>query len=174
MGSPQRLPERRLVELIGHSMRDGRMKRSGRNSITRRRLTALALAAVLLAGAAPAWAVPAPPGSSTTTPTVLPGVADARARLEEFKQDLDELDRELGVAAEAYNASQIELAETLEGADMTKRDLENAEIAPKGLDGVLAEILPLHVFLKLLDGGSKRGLGGQAGNRVILTWFTRE
>jgi cell wall-associated NlpC family hydrolase len=60
---------------------------------------------------------------------VLPGVADARARLEEFKQDLDELDRELGVAAEAYNASQIELAATLENADMTKRDLENAEIA---------------------------------------------
>jgi cell wall-associated NlpC family hydrolase len=60
---------------------------------------------------------------------VLPGVTDALARLEAFKQELDELDRELGVAAEAYNASQIELAATRENVKGSQHDLENAEIA---------------------------------------------
>jgi len=60
---------------------------------------------------------------------VLPGVTDALARLEAFKQELDELDRELGVAAEAYNASQIELADTKANVTSSQLDLENAEIA---------------------------------------------
>lgn len=100
------------------------------------RLGALAVAVALMTATAPAWAEPttstvppATPETAPTAPTVLPGVTDALARLEEFKQELDELDRELGVAAEAYNASQIELAETRENVKGSQRDLENAEIA---------------------------------------------
>lgn len=90
------------------------------------------MAIALVTVAVPAWAeptVPASPPASETTPTVLPGVTDALARLEAFKQELDELDRELGVAAEAYNASQIELEATKENVATSQRDLENAEIA---------------------------------------------
>lgn len=105
---------------------------------------ALALAVVLVMVTVPAWAEPTtptvppatpvttptvPPATPDTTPTVLPGVTDALARLEAFKKELDDLDRELGVAAEAYNASQIELAETKASVGTTKLDLENAEVA---------------------------------------------
>jgi len=106
------------------------------HSSAAQRLGALVVALALMMLAVPAWAEPTtstvPPVTTETTPTapaVLPGVTDALARLEAFKQELDELDRELGLAAEAYNASQIELAATRESATASQRDLENAEIA---------------------------------------------
>jgi cell wall-associated NlpC family hydrolase len=108
------------------------MNGTRRHSSAVQRLGALAVAIALVTVAVPAWAeptVPPSPATSETTPTVLPGVTDALARLEAFKQELDELDRELGVAAEAYNASQIELEATKENVATSQRDLENAEIA---------------------------------------------
>jgi cell wall-associated NlpC family hydrolase len=108
------------------------MNGTRRHSSAVQRLGALAVAIALVTVAVPAWAeptVPPSPATSEPTPTVLPGVTDALARLEAFKQELDELDRELGVAAEAYNASQIELEATKENVATSQRDLENAEIA---------------------------------------------
>lgn len=106
-----------------------------------RRLTAFALALVLVAGCVYGWqplaatAVPASQegtstsGSQDSSATVDPRVVDALNRMAAFKAELEALDRELGIAAEAYNAAQIELGALQEDVEQTKTDLANAEVA---------------------------------------------
>ncbi|MGB4592249.1 MAG: NlpC/P60 family protein [Coriobacteriia bacterium] len=106
-----------------------------------RGVLSLALAATLLTGA-PAFA--APTSSDTTaadaTPAISPTVdpetlrfreelAAKQARLEELKTQLDTLDRELAIAAEAYNAAVEELGATKQRVSATEIDLANAESA---------------------------------------------
>ncbi len=123
-----------------------------------RRGGATALAAVLLCSA-PAYAVPAvttstPDATTTVTPSPLPDrrtptedtsaidvptnaqteafrreLAAKQARLDEFMAQLDELDRELALAAEAYNAAVDRLESTKSQVAENEVDLEDAKQA---------------------------------------------
>ncbi|MDP3631266.1 MAG: hypothetical protein Q8S43_10010, partial [Actinomycetota bacterium] len=106
------------------------------HSVLGLRITSAALIASL-AFAAPAFAVPSTPAASSESTAVLDArtsafraeLAAKQARLEEFKAQLDALDRELGIASEAYNASVEELAATRNRLSATQIDLGNAETA---------------------------------------------
>lgn len=107
-----------------------------------RGVLSLALAATLLTGA-PAFAAPISTDTSAAadaTPAISPTVdpetlrfreelAAKQARLEELKTQLDTLDRELAIAAEAYNAAVEELGATKQRVSATEIDLANAESA---------------------------------------------
>lgn len=106
------------------------------HSVLGLRITSAALIASL-AFATPAFAVPSTPAASSESTAVLDArtsafraeLAAKQARLEEFKAQLDALDRELGIASEAYNASVEELAATRNRLSATQIDLGNAETA---------------------------------------------
>ncbi len=56
-------------------------------------------------------------------------LARKQALLDEFLAQLDELDRELALAAEAYNAAVDKLAMTRQKVDQTEQDLDDAKLA---------------------------------------------
>ncbi|MFA5844570.1 MAG: NlpC/P60 family protein [Coriobacteriia bacterium] len=56
-------------------------------------------------------------------------LARRQARLEELKAQLDELDRQLAVAAESYNQASDQLTSFQEQLSITENDLENAKLA---------------------------------------------
>ena len=56
-------------------------------------------------------------------------LARRQAALHELEAQLDELDRELAIAAEAYNRALVELEATRTRLDITRSDLANAEVA---------------------------------------------
>lgn len=110
---------------------------------------ALALAVSLFASSA-AFATPATDTSRTTpapatrpapTPSAIPAPVDPataqfraelaarQSRLDAFKAQLDALDQELAIAAEAYNGASVQLAATKEKLTVTKQDLSSAEAA---------------------------------------------
>lgn len=107
------------------------------------RVVALTLIAALSA-AVPAVAAPSSTATATATTTATADIAtpvDAptaefraelarrQARLDAFKAQLDDLDRELAIASEAYNASMEELAATKARLTATQTDLDNAQSA---------------------------------------------
>ncbi|MCE5202898.1 MAG: NlpC/P60 family protein [Actinomycetia bacterium] len=106
-----------------------------------RRAVSLVLAVTLIIPAS-ALATPVSADTSGTgeAQAVSPGVdaetlrfrqelAAKQARLAELKDQLDELDRELAIAAEAYNAAVEELDSTQQRVSATQIDLANAESA---------------------------------------------
>ncbi|MRS12348.1 MAG: hypothetical protein EG823_04660 [Actinobacteria bacterium] len=112
------------------------------------RTTALAAAATLVL-ALPAFALPSETATDTPAPVAadpaaespIPTPTDAateafraelaakQAALDELEAQLDALDRELAIAAEAYNRAVMELEATRNHLDATKADLANAQIA---------------------------------------------
>jgi cell wall-associated NlpC family hydrolase len=117
-------------------------------SITQRALV-LAVAAVLAASST-AFAEPAqttdtpavtPPAPQAPSPSAIPVPVDPRtkafrdelalrqARMDGFRSQLDELDRQLGIAAEAYNAAQADLEAIERQLTATHDDLSAAEVA---------------------------------------------
>jgi len=88
-------------------------------------------------------AAPTPGVSPSDTPTASPiptpetaaerafraELARRQAALDELEAQLDELDRELAIAAEAYNRALVELEATRTRLDITRSDLANAEVA---------------------------------------------
>jgi peptidoglycan hydrolase CwlO-like protein len=66
-------------------------------------------------------------------------LAEKQARIEAFKAQLDELDRELAIAVESYNQALVELEETRARLEMTGVDLENAREAYQVQSELLAE-----------------------------------
>ncbi|MDZ4655881.1 MAG: NlpC/P60 family protein [Coriobacteriia bacterium] len=98
--------------------------------------TVIAVIAALLLGGT-ALAVPSQPSSdpidgATTNAQTAEFRAELerrRAELDAFQAQLEALDRELSIAAEAYNASVFELETTRRQLTVTKLDLDNAEIA---------------------------------------------
>lgn len=109
----------------------------------------LALAASLFASsaafAAPATETvtpaPAPSARPAPAPSAIPAPVDPataqfraelaarQARLDAFKAQLDMLDQELAVAAEAYNGATVQLAATKQKLTVTNQDLSSAEAA---------------------------------------------
>lgn len=110
-----------------------------RNSGARTMVSLVVVAAIF--SATPAFAVPtSADATADTSSTVSPAVdaqtqafrdelAKKQARLEELKTQLDTLDRELAIAAEAYNAAVEELGATKQRVNATQIDLANAESA---------------------------------------------
>lgn len=110
-------------------------------------LRAVALAAVFALLATPALGVPseiatttpAPIAPATEAPVLAPTDAETeefraelaakQAALDELEAQLDALDRELAIAAEAYNKAVMELEATKKHLNATKDDLANAEVA---------------------------------------------
>lgn len=84
---------------------------------------------------------PAPAAPQAQPPSAIPVPVDPRttafreelarrhARMDEFRAQLDELDRQLGIAAEAYNAAQAELEQIRQRLGATQDDLGAAEVA---------------------------------------------
>ncbi len=88
--------------------------------------------------ASPVYAAPSAPSTGTAdvaapldakTAEFRAELARRQARLDAFKTQLDELDRELAIAAEAYNASVEELNATKVRLSATQTDLDNAQSA---------------------------------------------
>ena len=120
-----------------------------------RRITLLTIGALMLSATlvttSIAWGEPAStdPSSTPSAPAATPApgssaipesldpatkafreeLARRQARMEEFRAQLDELDRQLGIATEAYNAAQIELADIRRRLNATRDDLGAAEVA---------------------------------------------
>jgi len=98
------------------------------------RAIALAAAVIMLLSTAPAVGAP-----SVDEPLSVPvdaqtaefreRLASKQAELDAFRAQLEELDRELSIAAEAYNASLFELQTTQQRLTTTRQELDNAEIA---------------------------------------------
>ena len=113
---------------------------------------AVALVAALTLSVTPALALPSDVTSSTPepeNPIVAPTDAETeafraelaakQAALDELEAQLDALDRELAIAAEAYNQSVLELESTKQHLDATKADLSNAEVAYEIQQDTLSE-----------------------------------
>ena len=66
-------------------------------------------------------------------------LAEKQAALNDIQAQLDELDRELAIAAEAYNRSVLELEATRALLETTKIDLANAEVAYQLQQATLAD-----------------------------------
>lgn len=117
---------------------------------------AVALMAAFALFATPAFAVPSE--TATTTPVPAAPVAEPvlaptdaeteafraelaakQAALDELEAQLDALDRELAIAAEAYNKAVMELEATKKHLSATKSDLANAEIAYEIQQDTLSE-----------------------------------
>lgn len=107
------------------------------NSALLARVVVLTLVASLLL-ATPAIAAPSSSATGTTdvaapvdsrTAAFRAELARRQAKLDAFKAQLDELDRELAIAAEAYNASVEELNATKARLTATQDDLDNAQSA---------------------------------------------
>ena len=110
---------------------------------------ASALLVVLSLVATPAVAAPSsettatPPAPETPAPSDSPipepddaataafraELARRQALLDELEAQLDDLDRELAIASEAYNRAVVELQATRTRLDVTRADLQNAEFA---------------------------------------------
>lgn len=132
----------------------------------RKRTIAFTLVAAL-ALASPAFAAPATSRDSTATPAT-PAPVDAppsvettgsavdvtvdeetirfrerlaaqQARIEEFKTQLDELDRQLAIAVEDYNASVVQLEHTKSVLATTEADLKRARVAYQEQAAILRE-----------------------------------
>ncbi len=86
-----------------------------------RRGLASALIAALIA--APAYAAPTLPSDFASR------VAAQQEHLSALRSELDELDRQLGLASEAYNEAAEQLRATSAELEATERDLANAETA---------------------------------------------
>ncbi|MBN2405691.1 MAG: C40 family peptidase [Coriobacteriia bacterium] len=71
----------------------------------------------------------APTTDSTETAEFRGELASKQAELDAFQAQLEELDRELSIATEAYNAAIFELETTQQRLTATKLELDNAEIA---------------------------------------------
>lgn len=122
------------------------------------RMTTIALAAVL-ATAGTAYAAPVEttstpspaPAKPAPAPSVIPVPVDPvterfraelqrrQAELDAFKTQLDQLDRDLGIAAEEYNAATLRLQELSERLEMTRADLGAAETALTAQQKVFSE-----------------------------------
>lgn len=126
------------------------------------RIGALAISAVLAASsvawaepvasdsATPAIVEPTPVAPSTPAPSAIPVPVDPntqafrdelarrQARMEEFRAQLDELDRQLGIATEAYNAAELELSTIRQRLSTTRDDLSAAETALDSQQDLLA------------------------------------
>ncbi|MBN1192154.1 MAG: C40 family peptidase [Coriobacteriia bacterium] len=123
-------------------------KTTHRKLLTRSVAVAVSMALLTV----PAFALPSETATDTPSPVTGPAVApvdespipqpeDAASRafreelarkqaaLDELEAQLDALDRELAIAAEAYNKAVIELEATRNHLDTTKTDLVNAEAA---------------------------------------------
>lgn len=117
---------------------------------------AVALMAAFALFATPAFAVPSE--TATTTPVPAAPVAEPvlaptdaeteafraelaakQAALDELEAQLDALDRELAIAAEAYNKAVMELEATKKHLSATKSGLANAEIAYEIQQDTLSE-----------------------------------
>jgi cell wall-associated NlpC family hydrolase len=72
---------------------------------------------------------PIPEQADTETAAFRAELARKQALLDELEAQLDALDRELAIAAEAYNKAVMELESTKRHLDATKSDLANAEVA---------------------------------------------
>jgi cell wall-associated NlpC family hydrolase len=121
------------------------------------RALSVALVATLL-GASAAFAAPTDTTATPTpapvkpkpAPSAIPVPVDPateafraelqrrQAQLDAFKTQLDQLDRELGIAAEEYNASNERLKELQERLDMTHQDLGAADSALTEQESLLA------------------------------------
>lgn len=111
-----------------------------KSAYTRFGTRVVALMATLVLVAAPAAAVPPSPalpaaGADIQTPLdpstqeFRDQLAAKQAELDVLEAELEELDRQLAIAAEAYNEAAFDLESTTERLDRTKTDLANAEAA---------------------------------------------
>ncbi len=97
---------------------------------------ALTIIATLVFGGT-AFATPAQTSTDPVAPTTDTAetaefrgeLASKQAELDAFQAQLEELDRELSIATEAYNAAIFELETTQQKLTATKLELDNAEIA---------------------------------------------
>jgi len=72
---------------------------------------------------------PIPEPDDAATAAFRAELARRQALLDELEAQLDELDRELAIASEAYNRAVVELQATRTRLDVTRADLTNAEFA---------------------------------------------
>jgi cell wall-associated NlpC family hydrolase len=110
-----------------------------------KRLPVLALIVGLFA-TAPVVANPASSGDSpelapsdAETETFRAELARRQSALDDIRSQLDELDRQLAIAAEAYNRAAVELEQTRELLESTRVDLANAEVAYQLQQDTLAD-----------------------------------
>ncbi len=77
----------------------------------------------------PGGASPIPEPTDQMTAEFRARLAAKQAEIDELEAQLDELDRELAIAAEAYNKAVLDLEATTERLETTRADLANAELA---------------------------------------------
>lgn len=99
----------------------------------------LVLSTPVVATPTPTPDTPIVPVAGAQTEEFRAELAEKQAALNDIQAQLDELDRELAIAAEAYNKAVLELETTRALLETTKVDLANAEVAYQLQQSTLAD-----------------------------------